>query len=96
MLDYVYGKRQLAVLEDRYSAAFAAVDRRARGTLRRLTQRLAAGSGDAQDLAALAHELSAKFADDVPALAPMACEDLAHYYMADWWILCPLRFRATG
>lgn len=96
LLDYVYGKRQLEVLEDRYSAAFAAVDRRARGTLRRLTQRLAAGSGDAQDLAALAHELSAKFADDVPALAPMACEDLAHYYMADWWILCPLRFRAAG
>jgi hypothetical protein len=96
LVDYVYGKQQLAILEDRYSAAFSVVDRRARATLRRLTHYLAAGSGDVAGLEALAKDLSANFAADVPALARMACEDLAHYYMADWWILCPLRFRAAG
>lgn len=96
LVDYVYGKKQLAILEDRYSAAFSAVDRRARATQRRLTIRLAAGSGDVSDLEALGRELSAQFAIDVPALAPIACDDLAHYYLADWWIACPLRFRAAG
>jgi hypothetical protein len=96
LVDYAYGKRQLAVLEDRYSAAFSTIDRRARGTLRRLTHHLAAGSGDVAGLGALAKELSANFAKDVPALVPIACEDLAHYYMAEWWISCPLRFRAAG
>lgn len=93
LIDYVYGKGQLAVLEDRYSAAYAAVAYRARMTLRRLTRRLAAGSGNAADLQALASELSASFASDVPALAAVACEDIAHYYLADWFISCPLRFR---
>src|SRR5260370_12519616 len=46
LVDYVYGKKQLAILEDRYSAAFSAVDRRARGTLRRLTHLLSSGPGD--------------------------------------------------
>jgi hypothetical protein len=96
LVDYVYGKQQLAILEDRYSAAFSAVDRRARGTLRRLTHHLVASSGDVAGLEELAKQISANLAADVPALAPMACEDLAHYYMADWWILCPLRFRVAG
>ncbi len=96
LVDYVYGKKQLAILEDRYSAAFSAVDRRARGTLRRLTHLLTAGTGDVAGLEALAQDLSARLANDVPALAPMACDDLAHFYMADWWNLCPLRFRAAG
>ena len=96
LVDYVYGKRQLAILEDKYSAAYSAVNHRARATLRRLTQRLAAGTGDPADLRALARELSADFSMDVPALARVACDDLAHYYMAAWWILCPLRFLAAG
>lgn len=96
LLDYVHGKQQLAVLEDRYSAAFAAVDRRARATFRRLAHLLAAGTGDTAGLEALDRELSARFAADVPALEPIACEDLAHHYMAYWWISCPLHFRAAA
>ncbi len=96
LIDYVYGKQQLAVLEDRYSAVFAAVEKRARATLRRLTQRLAAGSGDAADVNGLAGELSDHLHTDVPALARMTCDDLAQFYLADWWIVCPLRFRAVG
>lgn len=96
LIDYVYGKQQLAVLEDKYGAVFSAVDKRARATLRRLTQRLAAGSGDAADVNVLAGELSAHLHTDVPALARMTCDDLAQYYLADWWMVCPLRFRAVG
>jgi hypothetical protein len=96
LLDYVYGKMQLAILEDRYSAVYAAVARRARTMQRRLTHHLAVGTGDVADLGVLARDLSANFSTDVPALAPVACEDLAHYYMADWFISCPLRFRAGG
>jgi hypothetical protein len=96
LVDYVYGKKQLAILEDKYSLAYSAVDQRARTTLRRLTQRLAAGTGDPADLKLLAHELATDLSLDVPALARVACEDLAHYYMAAWWILCPLRFLAAG
>jgi hypothetical protein len=95
LINYVYGKGQLEALEDRYSAAYEAVTRRARTTLRRLTLRLAAGSGDMADLQTLAGELSDKFASDVPALARIACEDMAYYYLADWFISCPLRFRAA-
>jgi hypothetical protein len=95
LIDYVYGKGQLEVLEDRYSAAYEAVSRRALATQRRLTRRLAAGSGNVADLEALARELSANFAADIPALARVACEDLAYYYLADWFISCPLRFRAA-
>jgi hypothetical protein len=96
LIDYVYGKQQLAVLEDRYSAAFSVVDRRASTTLRRLAQRLAAGSGDAADVNRLAEELSDRLHSDVPALASMTCDDLAQYFLASWWILCPLRFRTAA
>lgn len=96
LIDYVYGKQQLSVLEDRYSAAFSMIEKRARASLRRLTQRLAAGSGDAADVNRLAGELSEHLNSDVPALARMTCDDLAQYYLADWWIVCPLRFRAAG
>jgi hypothetical protein len=95
LMDYVYGKGQLEVLEDRYSAAYEAVIRRARVTQRRLSRRQGAGSGAVGDLQALARELSDNFASDVPALARMACDDLANYYLADWLISCPLRFRAA-
>jgi hypothetical protein len=96
LIDYVYGKQQLAVLEDRYSAAFSVVDRRASATLRRLTQRLAAGSGDAADVNRLGEELSVHLHSDAPALAAMTCDDLAQYFLANWWILCPLRFRTAA
>ena len=96
LIDYVYGKGQLDVLEERYSAAYAAVTRRARAIQRRLIPRLAAGSGNAADLQALVQELSDKFAADVPALARVACDDMAYYYMAEWFISCPLHFRAAG
>jgi hypothetical protein len=96
LIDYVYGKQQLAVLEERYSAAFSAVEKRATATLRRLTQRLAAGSGDAADVDRLARELSDHLHADIPALARMTCDDLAQYYLADWWIICPLRFRGVA
>ena len=96
LLDYVYGEKQSAILEDKYTAAYAAVSRRALSTQRRLTQHLAGGTGGLTDLRTLVRELSAQFASDIPALAPVACDDLAHYYMAVWWISCPLRFRAAG
>lgn len=96
LLDYVYGRQQLAILEDKYSLAFSAVDQRAQSRLRRLTQRLTAGTGDPADVNLLAHELASDFMSDVPALARVACDDLAHYYIAAWWLQCPLRFLAAG
>jgi hypothetical protein len=96
LLDYVHGQKQLAILEDKYTAAYAAVSRRALSTHRRLTKRLAGGTGGLADLTTLAHELSAQFATDVPELASIACEELAHYYIAAWWVSCTLRFRAAG
>lgn len=95
LIDYIYGKQQLAILEERYGAAFAVVEKRARATHRRLAQRLAAGSGDAADVDRLAGELSNHLHADVPALARMTCDDLAQYYLAYWWIVCPLHFRAA-
>jgi hypothetical protein len=96
LYDYLYGKQQLAILEDRYSLAYSAVEQRARTTLRRLTQRLTAGTGDPADLNLLARELATDLMSDVPALARVACDDLAHYYLAAWWIQCPLRFLVAG
>jgi hypothetical protein len=96
LLDYVHGTKQLAILEDKYSLAYAAVDQRARATLRRLPQRLAAGSADPAGVEVLTRELATDFLMDVPALARVACDDLAHYYIAAWWLQCPLRFLAAG
>lgn len=96
LVDYVYGTKQLAILEDKFSLAYAAVDQRARATLRRLPQRLAAGSGDPAGVETLTRGLAADFLMDVPALARVACDDLAHYYVAAWWLQCPLRFLVAG
>jgi hypothetical protein len=96
LVDYVYGTKQLAILEDRYSLAYAAIDRRASATLRRLPKRLAAGSGDPAGVEVLTRELAADLLMDVPALARVDCDDLAHYYIAAWWLQCPLRFLAAG
>ena len=96
LLDYVYGRSQLEILQDRYSAAYALVDYRARMTLRRLPRRLAAISSDPAGLEALVQELATAFAMDVPALPRMACEDLANYFIAAWWIECPLHFQVAA
>jgi hypothetical protein len=93
ILDFVYGAGQLHVLEERYTLAFDAVARRARVTFRTITRRLADGAGDPADLEDLAQQLAQNLSVDIPALAPVACEELARHYVASWLIDCPLRFR---
>jgi hypothetical protein len=96
LVDYVYGGNQLSILEARYSAVFSVVENRARSIQRHLTRRLAVAAGDLTDFDALVKELSTHFSQDIPALAPLACDELAYYYVASWWILCPLYFRSAA
>lgn len=96
LLDYVYGKSQLEVLQDRYGLAYESVIRRARSTFRTITRRLASSDGGPSDLNQLQQQLTDSLSRDVPALAPIACEDLARHYIAAWLIQCPLRLRAAA
>ncbi len=42
-------------------------------------------------------DLSAARSSSVGSCMPTTtCDDLAQFYLADWWIVCPLRFRAVG
>ncbi|AYF28834.1 hypothetical protein CSH63_15490 [Micromonospora tulbaghiae] len=96
IFEYVYGKRQLEVLESRYGLAYEAVVRRARSTFRTIRRKMDAGSGGPSDLIDLIEQLTSSFSRDVPALAPLACDELARHYVASWLIDCPLRFRSTA
>lgn len=93
ILDYIRGGQQLEVLTLGYSLSAEIVNRRAKATFRSLT-RLAAGSpGTGPEMVT---SLTGKLAEDLrssaPTLSPILCEELARYFVAAWFVECPLRF----
>jgi hypothetical protein len=95
LLDFVYGSRQLQILEDRYTLAFESIVRRSNLTFRTIRRRLVTGVGGPTDLDDLVRQLADNFMRDVPALAPLACEELARHYVASWLIDCPLQIQGA-
>jgi hypothetical protein len=97
LFEYVYGKKQLEVLQARYGLAYETIIRRARSTFRTVRKRMATeGANISPDLPQLIEQLAASFLADVPALSPLACDELAKHYIALWLIECPLRFRGAA
>jgi hypothetical protein len=94
LLDYVYGKRQLAALEDRYGSTYSVVQSRAKNIFKSLNRAMAGFDGGPAGVAAIENELAEGLMNDLPSLSPVTCEDLARHFIADWLINCPLRFRA--
>lgn len=93
LFEYVYGMKQLEVLQGRYGLAYETIIRRAKSTFRAVRKRMATeGGGSPTELAQLIDQLSTSFVRDVPALSPLACNELASHYVASWLIECPLRF----
>lgn len=98
LLDFVRGKKQISILENQYTATYAAVRRRAGATLRALT-RVTLGStatSGAEMVEALTQRLAGDIAASSPGLSSELCEELARCYVATWFIDCPLRFRAPA
>lgn len=93
VLDYVYGTRQLDVLENKYTAVFEQVKRRSDLVLRSVTRQLASSSASQQvNTEELVRQFREGLESDAPALAAAAREELGHHYVASWWIACPLRY----
>ncbi len=96
LLDFVYGKRQLEALENKYGATYIRVQQQAKRTFRALARTMAATDGGPAGIEAIAKDLATGLASELPALPAETCENLARHYVADWFINCPLRFRATA
>lgn len=96
LMDYVYGKRQLSALEERYGSVYELVQRRAKATFNSLNRAVAAGDGGPSGLLAIEQDLAQGLARDLPALPELTCGDLARHFMSDWLISCPARFRAAS
>ena len=96
LMDYVYGKRQLSALEERYGSVYELVQKRAKATFNSLNRAMAAGDGGPSGLLTIEHDLAEGLARDLPALPEITCGDLARHFMSDWLISCPVRFRASS
>lgn len=91
--DYVYGKRQLAALEETFTFAYDAIIRRSNSVFRSLKLAMAAGDGGPSSVLALQDRLAEGIGMDLPNLSGVLREDLARHYVADWMVQCPLEFR---
>lgn len=96
LMDFVYGKRQLDALEDRYGATYSAVQKRARNSFRSLARAMAATDGGPSGVQLIHMKLSDGLETELPSLPAETCDELARHFIADWLINCPLRFRSTS
>jgi hypothetical protein len=94
LYDYVYGKKQLEILQGRYGLAYELLARRARATFR--TLRRPSLDGSSPEIADLEERLSASFKQDVPSLSQIACDEIARHYISSWLIECPLRLNGAA
>jgi hypothetical protein len=96
ILDFVRGGRQRSILENDYSSSYFAIRRAADATLTALTRIMYGSQGSGPHaVEELCRQLASEFHAAAPALSEMLCKDLARYYIAQWFIDCPLRFAAS-
>jgi len=93
ILDYIRGGRQLEILGHEYSNAAEIVTRRAKSTFQSLTRISMGSPGSGPEMVnSLTTRLAGDFHSAAPSLSTLLCEELARYFVAAWFVECPLRF----
>ena len=92
LMDYVYGAQAASIMDSDFSIAYRQMQERAALTHGTLRRRMRASRDVEESISTLANDLARSLREDVPALSATWCEAMARYYIASWWIDCPLRF----
>jgi hypothetical protein len=96
LLDFVRGNRQKRILQNGYATSYLEIKRQSDSILRALTRIMAGTSGSGPEaVEALTKRLAENFEKVAPGFSEALCEDLARYFVAAWFIDCPLRLRST-
>lgn len=95
LMDFVYGSRQIDALESQFTVTSTAVHRTARQVFKTLQRLMIANDGGPSGVQALTDRFSSRL-QEIPGLPSSTCDELARFFVAKWWVDCPLNFRVSA
>lgn len=91
--DYARGSATMEQLDLSFGMVARDVREIADSILRGLTRRMLGGAGGISDVQTLEDSLRLDIQSAAPSLKPSMVDDLARYFVAKWFVDCPLRFK---